>query len=78
MFDPPFAKQLFIYYVLTPSEDQTVLCVELHYFSKPIIGWIMAPFIKFKFAKQLNDTMAALKTLVETNANEPEVAIQST
>ncbi len=75
MLNPPFARQLFLYYLLSPSRGQTELSVELHYFPKPVTGWIMAPLIKFKFAKQLNVTLNSLKTLSEANANEPEVTV---
>lgn len=74
--NPPFGKRLIIYYVLTTINDDTELRTEVHFFPKPILGWIMGPFLKFKFAKQLNLTLHALKKLSETeDANQPEVII---
>ena len=75
LLDPPFGRQLFLYYILTPKGDSTELRVEVHYFPKPFIGWIMAPFLKFKFAKQLNITLSALKSLSESYDHQPEISL---
>ncbi|MEO0553002.1 MAG: DUF2652 domain-containing protein [Bacteroidota bacterium] len=73
--DPPFGRQLIIYYILSPEGEQTELRTELHFFPKPIIGWVMGPLLKFKFAKQLAKTLEALKKLSENHVSEPAIVI---
>ncbi|MEM6523476.1 MAG: DUF2652 domain-containing protein [Bacteroidota bacterium] len=73
--NPPFAKKLIIYYILSPDGEYTELRTELHFFPKPITGWVMGPILKFKFAKQLTKTLDDLKKLIENNANKPEILI---
>lgn len=75
LLDPPFGKQLFLYYILSPRVNSTELRVEVHYFPKPFIGWIMAPLLKFKFAKQLKVTLSALKSLSESYDHQPKIAL---
>ena len=67
VLDAPFASKMFIYYVLTPVDQSTGVRVELHLFPKSIIGWIMAPLLKFRFKKQIGVSILSLKKLLETS-----------
>jgi len=67
VLDPPFASRIFIYYILTPSDQSTDVRVELHFFPRPVIGWIMAPLLKFRFRKQIDITINTLKTHLESS-----------
>ena len=66
VLNPPFASKMFIYYVLTPAGQGTNVRVELHFFPKLFMGWIMAPLLKFRFKKQIGVSILSLKDLLES------------
>lgn len=65
VMDIPFTETLNVYYILTKNDDSSTLKIELHHFPVPIIGWVMAPFLKMKMIKGVKKGAAALKRMCE-------------
>lgn len=65
VMDVPMSKLLNVYYILSKNDDGTHLRIELHHFPAPIIGWIVAPFLKMKMIKGMRKGAASLKQLCE-------------
>ncbi len=47
----PLAKDLAVYFILTPINDRTNIRIETHYKPLPVFGWIFKPFINMNIKK---------------------------
>ena len=63
----PLLKELAVYYVLREKNGNTEITLEWHYKTKPYWGWMMIPFIRFKFMSTINKTLRKLSEVVESS-----------
>jgi len=68
----PLVKEFSIYNILEKQGDGTHFCIEVHYIPLPVIGWLLLPFFKAIFKKNLPKTFAALKEICESREYETE------
>ena len=62
----PFAKDMSVYYIMKDIGDSTELEMEFHYHLKPVWGWLLTPFVRSNFRKNISKTVAALKQVSES------------
>ena len=60
-----FAKEISIYYILTKQENGTSVTIEGHYQPKPIYGWLLIPFIRFRLRRISKNSLVEIKILAE-------------
>ena len=63
----PFVKEFILYNILEEENGGTMLNLEAHYKLIPVVGWIVVPFLKSFFRKNLRNTFLSLKKASEHN-----------
>lgn len=58
-------KALNVYYIMEARNGGTALEIEAHFIPLPFIGWLIIPFIRWPFTKQLAKTGARIKRVAE-------------
>ena len=58
-------KALNIYYIMEARNGGTELEIEAHFIPLPLIGWLVTPFMRWQFTKQLAKTGSRIKKVAE-------------
>jgi len=66
----PIVKEFTVYNILEKDDDGTRLCFEVHYIPLPIIGWLLLPFFKRLFRKNIKNTFMSIKRICESKFKE--------
>ncbi len=69
----PVIKDMALYYLLEKEDNSTRLIMEAHFEPLPIIGFIILPFIKKTFQKNIRKTIAAFKHVCENQHSDVSV-----
>lgn len=61
----PIVKEFSVYNILEKEGTGTLFRIEVHYVPLPFIGWLLLPFFKSIFKKNLPKTLAAIKEICQ-------------